>query len=196
LENLIALAVATAVLVAIPGPNVALTVANSLRFGFAAGAVTVAGAVVGVGLQLALVVSGLAALVDVAGSALTWIKWLGVAYLLLLGVLTWRTPAGDLSVVQARPMLFRNALLIAVINPKTLVFNAAFLPQFVTAPAGFTQLAAAAAVMLAVIFVGDLSWALFASRASLVLRRYSAAWNRVTGVCLLAAGLGLAFARR
>ena len=99
LENLIALAVATAVLVAIPGPNVALTVANSLRFGFAAGVVTVAGAVVGVGLQLALVVSGLAALVDVAGSALTWIKWLGVAYLVVLGVLTWRTPAGDLAIV-------------------------------------------------------------------------------------------------
>jgi len=196
MENLIALAVATAVLVAIPGPNVALTVANSLRFGFAAGAVTVAGAVVGVGLQLALVVAGLAALIDVAGSALTWIKWLGVAYLVVLGVLTWRTPAGDLEVVRARPVLFRNALLIAVVNPKTLVFNAAFLPQFVTAPAGFAQLAAAAAVMLAVIFVGDLCWALFASQASIALRRYSAARNRVTGVFLVAAGLGLAFARR
>ena len=93
-------------------------------------------------------------------------------------------------------MLFRNALLIAVINPKTLVFDAAFLPQFVTAQAGLAQLAAAAAVMLAVIFIGDLCWALFASRASSILSRYSAARNRVTGAFLLAAGLGLAFARR
>ena len=49
MSNLLALALATAVLVAIPGPNVALTVANSLSYGFRAGVVTVAGAVFGVG---------------------------------------------------------------------------------------------------------------------------------------------------
>ena len=196
MDNLITLALATAVLVAIPGPNVALTVANSLRYGLAAGVVTVAGAVAGVGLQLLLVVFGLAALVELAGSALMWIKWLGVIYLVVLGVLTWRKPAEDLETVRARPTLFGNALVIAVINPKTLMFNAAFLPQFVAADAGVGDFVSAAAVMLAVIFAGDLCWALFASRASAVLRRYSAVRNRITGAFLLAAGLGLAFARR
>jgi threonine/homoserine/homoserine lactone efflux protein len=196
MDNLIALAAATAILVAIPGPNVALTVANSVRYGFAAGAVTVAGAVAGVGLQLLLVVSGLAALVEIAGSALLWIKWLGVVYLVMLGVLTWRKPAGELATEQARQMLFGNALIIAVINPKTLLFNAAFLPQFVPADAAFRDLAAAGLVMLAVIFAGDMCWALFASRAGALLRRYAVVRNRITGAFLVAAGLSLAIARR
>ena len=58
MENLIALALMTLVLVAIPGPNVALIVANSLKHGVRFGLVTVAGTTVGVGLQLALVVLG------------------------------------------------------------------------------------------------------------------------------------------
>ncbi len=196
MENLIALALATAVLVAIPGPNVALTIANSLRFGFPAGAVTVAGAVAGVGLQLAFVVLGLAALLEIAASALMWIKWLGVLYLVVLGILTFRLPASDLDDVRARPALFGHACLVAVVNPKTLMFNAAFLPQFVAPGAGAAELMSGAAVMLAVILLGDLSWALFASRARVLLLRYSAVRNRITGTFLVAAGMGLAFARR
>ncbi len=196
MSNLLALALATAVLVAIPGPNVALTVANSLSYGFRAGVVTVAGAVFGVGLQLALVVVGLAALLEVAGSALTWIRWAGVVYLVVLGIRTWRRPPDDLARIVARPRLFGQATLIAVANPKTLAFNAAFLPQFVPAGAGRADLLVAAAVMLAVIFLGDVLWAAFASRARRWLTRFSTWRNRVTGAFLVAAGAGLALARR
>jgi threonine/homoserine/homoserine lactone efflux protein len=196
IDNLVALALATAVLVAIPGPNVALTVANTLRYGFGAGAVTVAGAVAGVGLQLALVVFGLAALVEHLASALTWIKWLGVAYLLVLGVLTWRHPAGDLGGVAAGRRVFGRSFFIAVANPKTLMFNAAFLPQFVPAGAGMAELSQAAAVLLGVIFAGDLCWALFASRARSWLARFATIRNRLSGGFLIAAGVGLALSRR
>jgi threonine/homoserine/homoserine lactone efflux protein len=196
MDGLIALALATAVLVAIPGPNVALTVANSLRYGFGAGALTVAGAVAGVGLQLLLVILGLAALLEVAAAALTWIKWLGVAYLLLLGIVTWCRPAGADDAARARPGLFGHALFVAVVNPKTLLFNAAFLPQFVAVDAGFAELLRAAAVYLAVIFCGDLCWALFASRARTLLWRYGHLRNRLSGGFLVCAGLGLALARR
>lgn len=196
MNSLLALAVATAVLVAIPGPNVALTVATSLRYGFRAGATTVAGAVTGVAVQLALVVFGLAALLEVAASALVFVKWLGVAYLLVLGVLTWRRPAGDLTAPRPRPVFFGHGLLIAVLNPKTMMFNAAFLPQFVPAGAGVAQLTQAAAVMLAVILAGDLCWALFASRARRGLARYARLRNRLTGGFLVAAGVGLALSRR
>lgn len=196
MSNLLALALATAVLVAIPGPNVALTVANSLSYGFRAGVITVAGAVFGVGLQLILVVVGLAALLEIAGSALTWIRWAGVVYLVVLGIRTWRRPPDDLGRIVARPRLFGQATLIAVANPKTLAFNAAFLPQFVPADAGRSELFAAAAVMLAVIFLGDVLWAAFASRARHWLTRFSTWRNRVTGAFLVAAGAGLALARR
>lgn len=196
IENLLALALATAVLVAIPGPNVALTVANSLRYGFGAGALTVAGAVAGVGLQLALVVFGLAALVELLASALTWIKWLGVAYLLVLGVLTWRRPAGEFAEVPAGRRVFGHAFFIAVANPKTLMFNAAFLPQFVPAAAGIAELSQAAAVLLGVVLAGDLCWAIFASRARSWLASFATIRNRVSGAFLIAAGVGLALARR
>jgi threonine/homoserine/homoserine lactone efflux protein len=196
MNSSVALAAAAAILVAIPGPNVALTIANSIRYGLRAGIITVAGAVIGVGLQLALVVFGLAALLELFASALLWVNWLGVAYLLWLGIRTWREPAEKLDEVRAEPMLFGNACLIAVLNPKTLMFNAAFLPQFVPPDAGIADLLQAAAILLTVIFLGDMLWALFASRARLVLQRYSALRNRLAGAFLVFAAAGLALTRR
>lgn len=195
--SLIALVAATAVLVAIPGPNVALIVANSLRNGFRAGVATVLGTTVGVGVQLALVVFSLAALIAAAAEALQWIKWAGVAYLIYLGVRTWREPAGDLDRIEATPAMFRRGCLVAVVNPKTLLFNAAFIPQFVggeTATIG--GLAIVAGAFLAVLFTGDVLWAAFASSARRVLKRYAAARNRLTGAFLTAAGVGLAVSER
>jgi threonine/homoserine/homoserine lactone efflux protein len=197
MNSLLPLVIATAILVMIPGPNVALIVANSLKYGFRMGAHTVLGTTVGVGLQLALVVLGLVAIVEVAAEALLWIKWAGVAYLVFLGIRTWREPADDLSKIEAAPAMFWRGCLIAVLNPKTLLFNAAFIPQFVGA-AGATaaQLTVVAAVFLAVLFVGDLLWAAFASSVRPVLGRYAKMRNRLTGTFLTAAGIGLALSRR
>ena len=196
MANLIALTIATAILVAIPGPNVALIVANSIRDGFRAGAITVLGTTLGVALQLVLVVLGLSAIVETAAEALTWIRWAGVAYLIYLGIRTWNTPADDLSKVTAAPALFWRGCLIAAVNPKTLLFNAAFLPQFVVANGGMAgQLAVVATVFLAVLMVGDMLWALMANSARRLLDRYSAARNRITGGFLVAAGIGLALKR-
>jgi len=181
----------------LPGPNVALIVANSLKYGFRMGVHTVLGTTVGVGLQLALVVLGLAAIIEVAAEALHWIKWAGVAYLVFLGIRTWREPAGDLNKIEAAPAMFWRGCLIAVLNPKTLLFNAAFIPQFVaTGDAAASQPAVVAAVFLAVLFVGDVLWAAFASSARGVLARYAKLRNRLTGAFLTAAGIGLALSRR
>ncbi len=195
--SLIALVAATAVLVAIPGPNVALIVANSLKNGFRAGVATVLGTTVGVGLQLALVVFGLAAIIAVAAEALQWIKWAGVAYLIYLGIRTWREPPSDLNAIEAAPAMFWRGCLVAVVNPKTLLFNAAFIPQFVGGEsATIGSLTVVASVFLAVLFVGDIVWAAFASSARRVLQRYAAARNRLTGAFLTAAGIGLAISQR
>lgn len=194
--SLVALAVATAILVAIPGPNVALIVANSIRDGFRAGAITVLGTTLGVALQLVFVVLGLAAVVEMAADALVWIRWVGVAYLVYLGIRTWNMPADDLSKVTPMPALFWRGCMIAALNPKTLLFNAAFLPQFVVADGGVaSQLAVVAAVFLVVLIIGDMLWALMADSAKRVLGRYSLARNRITGGFLLIAGLGLALRR-
>ena len=197
MANLVALAIATAILVMIPGPNVALIVANSIRQGFAAGATTALGVTCGNALQLLLVVLGMTAVIEYAAEALTWIRWAGVAYLVWLGIRTWSEPAGDLSQVRAAPVLFWRAVVIATINPKTLLFIAAFLPQFVVVDAGAAgHPATIAAVFLAVLLAGDLVWAATANSARRLLDRYGKARNRITGAFLVAAGIGLAASRQ
>jgi len=195
-ENLLVLVVATLVLVAIPGPNVALIVANSLRSGLPAGLVTVFGTTLGVALQLALVVAGMAAIIEFAAAALNWVKWAGVLYLLWLGFQTWRQPADNLQFIEAAPAVFWRGCLIAAVNPKTLIFNAAFLPQFVATDASAGQVVTVAGVFLAVLLAGDLLWALFASSARPLLGRFTRLRNRLTGGFLIAAGVGLALSRR
>jgi threonine/homoserine/homoserine lactone efflux protein len=195
--NLLALIAATAVLVMIPGPNAALIVANTLRYGLRMGCVTVFGTTLGVAIQLAAVVLGMAAIIELAAEALTWIRWAGVAYLVYLGIRIWNEPASDLNSVSAAPAIFWRGCMIAAINPKTLLFNAAFLPQFVVANGDVgQQLVVVAGVFLTVLLLGDLVWALGASSARRLLDRYSGARNRVTGGFLVAAGVGLALSRR
>jgi len=153
---LLALVVATAVLVLIPGPNVALIIANSMKYGFRSGLVTVLGTTAGVALQLLLVVAGMTAIIEFAAELLNWIKWAGVAYLIVLGIRTWYEPARDLADVEAAPALFWRGCWIAALNPKTLLFNAAFIPQFVAGvtPSGL-EVALVAVVFLSVVFLGD-----------------------------------------
>ena len=195
MNALFALAVATAILVLIPGPNVALIVANALQYGFRAATKTVLGTTAGVGLQLILVVIGLASLVDAVADAMIWIRWAGVAYLLILAVQTWRSKPAIVDPMRATPPVFWRALMIAAINPKTLLFSAAFIPQF-AGEGGADNLGPLAAVFLLVLFLGDMLWAAFATSARHWIAR-SAGWrNRLSGSFLALAALGLAAAHR
>ncbi len=197
MENLIALTAATLVLVLFPGPNVALIVANSLSYGRRLGLVTVLGTTSGVALQLALVVFGMVAIIEIASNALAWIKWAGVIYLVWLGIRTWRQTAADLGHIRATPTVFWRACAVAAVNPKTLLFNAAFVPQFVPAGSnGAGQLVLVAAVFLTVLFIGDTLWVLFASSGRRILGRVGLWRNRLSGGFLVAAGIGLALSRR
>jgi len=196
-EHLIAFAMACAVLVLIPGPNVALIVANSIHHGFTKGLATSFGVMLGIGTQLALVVVGLATLIQVVADILVWIKWVGVAYLIYLGVKSWRSPAESLEGIKAEDKTasaaFTHGYLIACINPKSLLFSVAFLPQFVVAGADPSeQMATLAIILLSVGFIGDSTWALFASSLRRVLLKYGRVRNKLTGGFLLGAGLALA----
>ncbi len=199
MENIAALVAATTLLILIPGPNVALIVANSLRHGLKFGLITALGTTVGIAVQLFIVMVGFAALVERVAGALTFIEWLGVAYLVFLGIRAWGEPASDLAEIkpQSTGNVFWSGVMLAIVNPKTLLFNAAFLPQFVgntSNPGG--QLLLLSGVFLAVIICGDALWALFAASARRGLNRYGYLRNRVTSGFLMAAGLGLALSRR
>jgi threonine/homoserine/homoserine lactone efflux protein len=87
--------------------------------------------------------------------------------------------------------------MVAAINPKTLLFNAAFLPQFISSSGSVTvQLAVVSAVFLTVLLVGDMLWALTAGSAQKLLDKHSAARNKITGGFLVAAAISLALSRR
>ncbi|MBN9886845.1 LysE family translocator [Salipiger abyssi] len=195
----LSLVTSTALLVAIPGPNVALIVANTLAYGLRLGVATVAGTTLGVAAQVMFVVAGFAALLELAAWGFQLLRWAGVAYLLWLGVSTWRRGAAALEVQAPRrrsvvALLVQGAL-VAAVNPKTLIFNAAFLPQFVAPGGGAGALAGVAALYLMVLFTGDLLWALAARRARGWLRHAGRLRHRMTGGLYLLAGAGLALAR-
>src|SRR3974390_3136800 len=93
----LAFVTASAVLIVIPGPNVSLIVANSVAHGTRYGLLTVAGTCAAIICQLALTAFGLTAVLAVLGVWFDWLRWLGVGYLLWLGVQQWCAPPVDLT---------------------------------------------------------------------------------------------------
>lgn len=192
---------ATVVLILIPGPNVALIVANSMTHGTRYGLVTVAGTSTAMVLQLSATVLGLGGLLALLAGWFEWMRWLGVAYLVYLGVQAWRAPAADLGAARAQSgslrEMFLRGFVVSLTNPKTLLFYSAFLPQFVVPAVDPTaQLTLLAVTFLAIAAVLDSVWALAASRARVVLGVSGRLLNRVTGGILLTGAVGLALARK
>src|SRR3981189_3640830 len=91
---------ACVVLIVIPGPNVALIVANSVAHGARFGLLTVAGTSSAVVVQLALTVLGANVVLNFLAASFDWLRWLGVAYLVWLGIAAWRAAGGDLPPVR------------------------------------------------------------------------------------------------
>lgn len=199
MSSALLLAGATAALVAIPGPNVALFIANTLTYGVRYGCATVVGTTVGVGFQLVIAVLGLAVLLEVASGVMIWIKWAGVAYLIYLGINAWKQGANDFDQPKVNcksvPTFFCQGLFLAMANPKTLKFIAAFLPQFTGDAPTAKGMSIAAAIYIYVVFVGDLLWVAAARVARPSVVRLGRMRHRPTGVLFLGSGIGLAMAR-
>ena len=196
-----AFVLATAVLMLIPGPNVALIVANSVAYGTRYGLLTLAGTASAMVPQLLLTALGMTALLGGIGTWMVWLRWAGVAYLVVLGVRQWRAAALDLTHVAPQPRsrrgIFLRGLLVSLTNPKTLFFYGAFFPQFVAADrAAGPQVVLLCVTFLAVAIVLDSLWAVLAGRARPLLVTHGRLRNRVSGGLLVGAGVGLALAHR
>ncbi len=197
----LAFVAAVTILMLIPGPNVALIVANSLAHGARFGLVTVAGTSAAMVVQLALTALGMTTLLGALAQGFEILRWLGVAYLVFLGVRAWRAPALDLKRARPEPRaaraIFLRGFLVSLTNPKTLLFYAAFLPQFLDVSANVGgQLAILSVTFVALALVLDGGWALLAARLRGVLAVNGRLRNRLTGSLLMGAGLGLALARK
>jgi homoserine/homoserine lactone efflux protein len=192
---------ASTILILIPGPNVSLIVANSIAYGTRFGLLTVAGTSSAIVVQLALVALGLTATLDILAGWFEWVRWIGVAYLLYLGIRQWTAPPIDLTRTRPQPRSFRaiaiRGFLISLTNPKTLLFYGAFFPQFLSPDIPIMpQVALLSLTFLAIAAALDTGWALLAGRVRGALAIRGRLRNRLSGGFLMCAGIGLALAHR
>ncbi|MDF3281375.1 LysE family translocator [Gordonia sp. N1V] len=158
--------VAAVILVIVPGPDMILIVTLGSRRGPKAGVAAAAGVAAGLTVHIVIAVVGLAAVLHRFPAVYEVLRWAGVGYLLYLAWSTWR--AGDATAEEAdqveqvevnRPVLsaFRSATITNVLNPKVILFNVAFLPQFASPELGHMplQLAVLGAVLVVIDFAID-----------------------------------------
>lgn len=200
-EMLLAFIGATIVLGLIPGPNVALNVANSVTYGPRYGFLTVAGTSAAMIPQLALTCIGTAAALRFLSDAFEILRWAGVAYLVYIGWRQWTAPIVDLAAIHAQQKsvktIFWRGFLVSMTNPKTLLFYSAFFPQFVDAQEPvLPQLVSLSAIFLGVMTMIDCAWSLLAGSARRFLATRGKLRNRIGGGFLIAAAAGLALARK
>lgn len=196
-----AFVVATTIMIALPGPSVLLTVAHSISFGWKHALATVAGATMGIAVQLIVAAVGLISLINVVAEAIAWLRWGGSAYLVYLGIKLWRsareTPEFDTSSVSKTNLLIQG-LVITIPNPKSLIFIAAFLPQFINTarPLGL-QFTFIVPTFLMITFVVTSVWALVAGNARGFLQNQLAfqSVSRTAGGLMIIAGVSLLLAR-
>jgi len=196
----------TFVVSATPGPNMLLVMSSSARFGFRAAAATMAGCMAALLAMMSLSAAGLGVLLQAFPSVFNVLRWAGAAYLVVLGIKSWRSPvhegAGDTSRSLGLPRkagaLFRQGVLVAASNPKAILFAAAFLPQFI-----HPQLPKLPqfAILLATFAVIEISWyvvyAASGQRLAGYLRRSAVlkAFNRITGGVFIGFAVAMAAVR-
>ena len=198
--RLLACFAATPVMTLRPGPAVMLAVAHALSHGWRRALMTVAGATLGVGVQLAITLAGMASFMLVLAHLFEWLRWAGVAYLIYLGFRHWRADAGGAGAATGDGRsLFLQGLVVTIANPKSLLFMVAFFPQFIDPDSSLAlQVSIMVPTFLAITFVFTGLWAVAAGQAGRFFQssRGARIGNRLSGGLMIGAGLGLALARR
>ena len=187
---------ASGILVLIPGPTVLLVVSYALGQGWRTALPMAIGVALGDFTAMTLSMLGLGALLAASGTVFTMLKWIGAAYLVWLGIKLWRAGGA----LEAKPRsdatpplrMLGHAWLVTALNPKSLTFFIAFLPQFLDRNSDFlTQMLVFETTFLVLAFVNAITYALVASRARSLMRNPRAVGivNRVGGSLLIGAGI-------
>jgi threonine/homoserine/homoserine lactone efflux protein len=196
-NTLAVFAAAALALAVVPGPAVLYIVARSVDQGRFAGLVSALGICVGSLVHVTAATIGLSSLLASSATAFTVVKYAGAAYLILLGIHRLLTRE-EVAEVAARPpralrKIFRDGVIVNVLNPKTALFFLAFLPQFVDPAQGAAtlQILVLGLVFTVIALSSDSLWALAAGTAGGLLRRsrwYLGVKRWVTGTVLVALG--------
>lgn len=188
-----------------PGPNGLLSLTHGVRYGFRRTIGTVLGGVTGFLVLIAASLAGLGALLAASEVAFTVAKWAGAAYLVWLGIQLWRAPSPAVALPTGTgasaegtvAQLFGQGFLVAVSNPKALIFFAAFLPQFMVPGAPFwLQFLVLGGTFAVTELLYELLLAGLAQRIAPWLVRHGRWFNRITGGTFVGIGGAMAAAQR
>jgi homoserine/homoserine lactone efflux protein len=174
-DSYFAFVMAALALALVPGPTVTVIIANSLKHGARAGLMNVLGTQVGVLIWLGIAALGLGAAIQVMGVWFVLLRYAGAAYLLWLAYKLFMSN-GDLAVAadRARPRgsFFLQGFVVIMSNPKMLVLFGALIPPFIPAGADVVRTTLILGVtFMAIAVVGDTAYALAAGRAGAWLSR-------------------------
>ncbi|GAA2407377.1 LysE family translocator [Nonomuraea africana] len=187
---LLTFAVTALVMIMIPGPDAALIMRSSLTHGRVAGLLTMTGGLLGLTVHATAASLGLSALLAASPTAFTALRWVGIAYLVWLGVQSFRAKPRE-AVGAAGRRHIRNGFFSNLLNPKVLLFQVTFLPQFMTGPNDALLLSAVFAGLYAAWFA---LYVLVVDRVGALLRtpHVRRRVERITGVLLVGFALRLA----
>ncbi len=203
LDLWLAFVAAACLLLVVPGPTVALVLGYALGEGRRAALFIVAGVALGDLTAMTLSLLGVGALLAASATLFTILKWVGAAYLIFLGIRLWRAPAGDgaaaATTTRSGRRMFAHAYVVTALNPKSIAFFVAFVPQFMRPDLPYwPQAALLIATFVTLAAINALGYALLASRARHIIRRPAVQrWvNRSGGTVLIGAGVVTATLRR
>jgi homoserine/homoserine lactone efflux protein len=200
LELYIAYIAACLIVTIVPGPTVALVLANSLNHGTRAGLLNVVGTQLGLVVMMGIVLVGLVSIVATMGIWFDLARHAVALYLIWLGwKLCWQS-SGDTGSTTASPPrggFVLQGFLVIVSNPKALLLFGAFIPQFVDPTGDYvSQILLLGATLMVVGGLSDGLYAVFSGRMhGLVSRRYTRLISRISGGFLIGGGIWLALAR-
>jgi threonine/homoserine/homoserine lactone efflux protein len=202
LQAYLAFVAACIALALLPGPVVTLLIANGLRHGTRAALINIAGVQTGLAIAIGIVAVGLTTLMATMGYWFEWVRLLGAAYLVWLGIKLIRSPiegleSGDAPPPPPRGGFFLQGLVVLLSNPKILVFFGAFLPQFMDMGRDhIPQVALLGITFMVVSFLTDGVYALLAGRArKLFSAQRTRLVSRISGGFMIGGGLWLALTR-
>ena len=205
LELWLAYVATSAVVLAIPGPTILLVLSYSIAHGRQATLPLVAGVALGDTVAITLSLIGLGTLLAASALWFTIIKWLGGLYLIYLGFMLLRGARQPMSMhtddalASSPRKLFGNAFIVTALNPKSIVFFIALLPQFISAAQPVAQQLWILGVTFVVLAtIGATGYALFATsiRRFLASPRAQKAYSYTGGGLLCAAGVWALSAKR
>lgn len=185
-----------------PGPGAVASMAAGLRYGIWPGAALVCGLITGYTIQFIISVVGVAAVIKTSPLLFEVIKWVGVSYLIYLGIKQYRSPVSMIRVdVSTMPSatagkLFMQGFLVDITNPKAAIFLLAVIPQFVdtTRPLMLQYVLICLTLCLVDLVIMLCYVALAANLVKLLKNPHmTARINKIFGVCFVLAALSMAF---